>query len=161
MIDGMVVREMSRRCSYDQQKLADLFDLLIRPTTLRANERSPHHEMVKTLWSRYLETGFLSARILEVLDEDNMHLVDKTAIIDLVETLPAKSFPVLSVHDCFRCHPNNANDLRRQYNHILRDLAASNILQDIVLQLTGDPKMTVNKIGDFSQEILEANYALS
>lgn len=160
-LDGMVVREMGRRCTYDQDRIAALYDLLVRPTTLRANERSPHHQLVKTLWSRYAESGFLSARILEVLDEDNMHLVDKTAIIDLIMTLPHKSFPVLSVHDRFVVHPNRANDLRKQYNQILADLARSNVLQDIVLQLTGNPRTKVNKIADFADKILEANYSLS
>lgn len=159
-LDGMVVREILRRCNYDLTKLHALLELLARPTTERANERSPNHDLVKHLWELYQRSGFLSARILDLLDEDNMHLVDKARIITLVNTLPNKPFPVLSVHDCFRVHPNYGNDLRRQYNQLLFEIAESNLLTDIVNQITGSD-MVVNKGTSFANEILSANYALS
>ena len=49
-----------------------------------------------------------------------------------------KSFQVLTIHDCYGCHPNYMNDLRRNYNHILANMHRSNILQDILRQLYND-----------------------
>lgn len=160
-IDGMVVREMLRRCTYNAEKLIDLMKLLSRPVVTQVvGEYSPHEELVKTLWSHYEKTGFLSVRILEVLDELNIHLVDQQVIMDMIKTLPDHPFDVLTVHDCFRVHPNYANDLRQQYNQILHDLAKSNVMASIASQICGE-EITVSKYGDFSDQILEANYALS
>lgn len=60
----------------------------------------------------------------------------------------------------FRVLPNYGNDIRRQYNRILSDIAASKILESIVSQIKGHHE-PVGKAGDISQDILESNYALS
>lgn len=99
-IDGMVVREMLRRCSYDPKQIENLLELLTssKPAyklkTLRQKD-----ELVQTLWDRYLVSGFLSARLLDLLDENNIHMVDLEPIKELIMSLPEKPFQVLSVHD--------------------------------------------------------------
>ena len=60
----------------------------------------------------------------------------------------------------FRCLPNYGNDVRMQYNQILHDISKSNLLEFLVSQITGR-KITVQKMGNFSDQILESNYALS
>lgn len=60
----------------------------------------------------------------------------------------------------FRCHPNYGNDLRRQYNQILHDMAQSDLLGFIVSQIAGS-RQTVHKYGKIADRILETNYALS
>ena len=100
MIDGMVVREMHRRCSYDQEMLTELMDLLMNQAK---HEGSSHgrakDKLVQTLWTNYKYSGFLSARILELLDTKNIGLVDPEIIKKLVLSLPVKPFPVISIHD--------------------------------------------------------------
>lgn len=60
----------------------------------------------------------------------------------------------------FRVHPNYGNDLRRQYNQILSEIAASDMLLFIVNQLDSD--ITTVQLGDLdAQEVLTAEYALS
>lgn len=61
----------------------------------------------------------------------------------------------------FRCHPNYGNDLRRQYNQILSDIAKSNLLSFILSQVLGQ-EFTAGKLdNDMWQDVLEAEYALS
>lgn len=66
-----------------------------------------------------------------------MGLFDDEVIRDLVRSLPEKPFTVISIHVCFRVHPNHGNDLRRQYNQILSEIAASDMLAFLVSQVTG------------------------
>lgn len=159
-IDGMVVKEMSRRCSYDLDKVLELMELLTTEIAYRPLLNRPKDQLVQTLWDHYQRTGFLSARIIELLDADNLLLVDREVIRKMLLSMPEKPFPIMSVHDCFRCHPNYGNDLRRQYNQILHDLSASTLLYDIVNQIS--PRhIPVVKYQDFTSKVLEANYALS
>lgn len=61
----------------------------------------------------------------------------------------------------FRCHPNYGNDLRRQYNQILSDIAKSDLLGYILSQVLGQ-EFSAGKLDDsLWQDILETDYALS
>lgn len=160
-VDGMVVREITRRCRYDADKIKRIqFGLKSGYIFPKSTMERPEDELVIKLWDHYMVSGFLSARILELLDEENLWWVDKDVILALIDTLPKKPFDVLSVHDCFRVHPNYGNDLRRQYNQILSDIAKSNLLQYIVSQIAGE-ELDVQRYGFLDQQVLEANYALS
>lgn len=160
-LDGMVVREMLRRCSYKADRMLALLDLLTTSQPLYMPTRIREQDtLVKTLWDHYQTSGFLSARILELLDEENLWLVDPEPIKALIATLPDKPFPVLAVHDCFRVHPNYGNDLRRQYNQVLHEIAKSDVLAFIASQISGQ-KEQVNKLQDIADRVLQAEYALS
>ena len=100
-IDGLVVREVLRRCNYNAARMEMLLELLTsgrplyEPTRIRAKDST-----VRTLWANYRTSGFLSARILELLDEENLWLLDDLEPVkELIATMPEKPFPVLSVHD--------------------------------------------------------------
>ena len=82
-----------------------------------------------------------------------------TPIIALIGTLPGLPFPVLSNHDCFRVHPNYGNDLRRQYNPTLHEIAKSNFPGYTAGQIVSE-EIVVAEYADSSNQILEANYAL-
>ena len=158
-IDGMIVREMGLRCNHDPRTVNYVLDVLAnRPCAdlIQGNDK-----LVKELWGHYKDCGFLSARILDYINKDNVHLVDKAVIYDLIATFPKKPFEVISVHDCFRCLPNYGNDLRRQYNILLASIAKSDLLSFLLSQITG----RIVKIGKLDDkmylDVLEANYALS
>jgi len=161
-IDGMVVREMYRRCSYDLKMMERVLNLLANSGgawDYRPDAKSA--DMVQTLWDHYEETGFLSVRILDYLYEDTMWIVDEKVIQDLINTMPLKPFEMISVHDCFRCHPNYGNDLRRQYNVIMADINDSKILPVMASQVAKQ-NIKANKVGTIPREvILNANYTLS
>lgn len=156
-IDGMIVREMVRRCSYDKNRIEAVKKALEHSGKSQKREED---KMVMILWNHYQKSGFLSARILNYLDSMNMGLVDAKIILDLIQTLPAKPFNLLTVHDCFRVHPNYGNDVRRQYNQIMHEIAKSDLLAYVVSQIVGYT-VTVDKKGKIADEILESNYALS
>lgn len=164
-IDGMLVREMVRRCDYSDAKVKHLYSEIMAIKlgavpygTGSATDRDS--TLVSTLWGHYKETGFLSARIIDCLHMHNLYMVDLDTILDLLNSLPAKPFKVLTIHDCFRCLPNYVNDLRKQYNYLLAKLARSNLLSSILSQIMGR-NFQVGKLEDLHDEILKTNYALA
>lgn len=159
-IDGMVVREMQRRCNYDSIHIEKLKCLAYVGGGGR-NTRRHQDKMVQTLWDRYQESGFLSARILSYLDIENFGLVEPMPLTCLLDSLPKKPFEVISVHDCFRCLPNYGNDLRRQYNNLLAEIAESEMLSSIVSQITGRTIQAGKLDPHLGRDIRETNYSLS
>lgn len=156
-IDGMVVREMNRRCNYNPVTIARLKQEMF---SKNMSMNRPRDQKVIELWKRAEESGFLSARILGYLDRDNAGHVDPKAIMKLIQKLPKRPFEVLSIHDCFRCLPNYGNDLRIQYNTILSEIAGSSLLAYLVSQILGKT-INVRKYGDIQADVLQTNYALS
>jgi len=159
-IDGMVVREMLRRCNYDRDLIAAVRELCdIGPSEYPLI--SGNYEMVTELWNHYEKSGFLSMAIVPYLDPNTIALVDRQVVADMLDTLPKKPFQVMTVHDCFRCHPNYGNDLRRQYNQILSDIAKSDLLGFILSQVLGQEFSAGKLDNDMWKDVLEAEYALS
>lgn len=162
-IDGMIVREIIRRCDYDVEVYTELAEMLMQETWLPASSHTKFtkdDEMVQTLWSHYQQTGFLSARIIDHLTMYNVYMVDYSVILKLLKSMPKKPFKVLAVHDCFRVHPNYGNDIREQYNNLLSLLANSTILDSVLSQAT-QKSWYVPKFDHIVTDIKDANYALS
>lgn len=157
-IDGMIVREVHARCDYDLDRLMEVYDIVMVGSVKKRLTNEKDH-MVKLLWEHYENSGFLSARILNYLSVDNAGWVDLFCIEKLLLSMPQLPFKVMSIHDCFRVHPNNGNDIRRQYNQVLSEIAGSILLSFIASQIVGYA-LPVNKLSDLSAKILEADYTL-
>ena len=106
--DGFVVREMVARCDYDVNQVSKVIELLMGLEINRAGEsgqgaairtKSKNARMVQTLVDRYKDSGFLSVRILDYIDEDSIHLVPREPLAELVKSLPDQPFSILTVHD--------------------------------------------------------------
>lgn len=96
-IDGLIVREMVRRCDYDPKDVTRILSAMREP--IKPQKDNDHSDMVYKLWKLYKESGFLSARILQHLRADNLSLIDSyEPIKELIESLPKKPFKVASVH---------------------------------------------------------------
>ena len=156
-IDGMIVREILARCNFKKETITKVINSL---DSIEKGKNRDSDKMVQTLWSHYKKSGFLSVRIINYLDKQNMGLVDPYEIAKLLKSMPEQPFQIMAIHDCFRCLPNYGNDLRIQYNIILSQIASSNLLSFIASQITGS-FCPVNKFGDISDKILKANYSLS
>lgn len=163
-LDGLIVREIVRRCSYDPNQVAKITDLLAEDIGCYSKAtRTPDDKMVVILLDHYNETGYLSARILDHLNEDNIgHFTGMMSVLsELIQSLPTKPFSVVPVHDRFGCLPHYGNDLRLQYNLQLKMIAGSDILSSIISQLIGR-RIQIGKLDPtLPADIMEANYALS
>lgn len=157
-LDGMVVREISRRCMYNPTRINNIRNLLNQTNKLEHDEST---EMVLTLWDRYKASGYLSARILDYLTARNIGNVDYAVIKELVDSLPKKPFNILTIHDCFRCLPKYGNDLRQQYMLQLFYIAKSNMLEYLLEQIVGK-KIQIDKLDpNMHKDVLTAEYAIS
>lgn len=164
-IDGFIVREMTRRCSYDMDVVNAAMYAVIHHGHDEAVEYEglpdKNTEVLLTLWEHYIKSGYLSARILDHITDCNARYVDRQRIIDLIDTLPTRPFDLLCIHDCFRCLPNYGNDLRKQYNLQLALIAKSDMLAFILSGVLDKP-ITIEKPNpDMWLQVLNADYALS
>lgn len=160
-IDGYIVRELSRRCMHNPEQVLRVKTALcyFGDSTVEDTESA---RMVQTLWNHYEKTGMLSARILDYLDEDTVGLLpDRQPVWELIYSLPRKPFQVLSIHDCFRVLPHYGNDLRRQYNNLLAELAKGDLLNAILTQITGREILIPKTEPEMWKDIKVTNYALS
>lgn len=100
MLDGMIVREITRRCSFDPAQVAQVQQALALPyreTRLGGNNRAQDRLLIQ-LRDHYRASGYLSARILDCIDDLNTGLIDPEPIMDLIDSLPKKPFKVISIH---------------------------------------------------------------
>ncbi len=159
-IDGMVVREITSRCHFNPDHVKSITRWLneVRGGTSTSRDID---KIVMRIAELHKDSGFLSARVLQYVDAANMGHLDQNALRSLVQSLSAKPFQVLSIHDCFRVLPNYGNDLRLQYNTLLTELAKSDLLSFLLSQIIGR-YITVDKLDPkMYEEIMDANYALS
>ena len=168
-VDSYVARTMHRRLNHDPQVLAYASDLLETEVLERAmgNPMEPYtaegmfdyyvqlfdqSQMADCVIFPYLEPG--NVRMLS--DE---HLRKLNHIAGLMEK--HKPFELVTVHDDFKCHPNNVNHMRFMYKEILAELAESELLSWImrsILKCEGTYKKLSNNLGDF---IRASNYGLT
>lgn len=163
-IDGMVVREMGRRCNYDWDHVHALSHLFFQGardlgcSTMRKKDLS-----LLRILALHDNTGFMSAVIFEYLDKDNaghLSIKAKSDLCALIDKLPNRSFDLICIHDCFKFHANYGNDVRSQYIEIMAELADSQILSSIASEISGK-QIPVNKLSSgLSHKIYNSEYAI-
>ena len=161
-VDSYIVRELTRRCDYDKEQIMRVKVALCAAEGGTPDMEDPDTQMVSTLWNHYLKTGLLSARIFDHLNEDSVSVItDRAVVWRLIYSLPKKPFKVMSIHDCYRVLCNYGNDVRKQYNLLLAELAKGKLLDHIVSMVLGRP-IALGKIDDdLWKDVVETNYALS
>ena len=155
-IDGMIVREMNRRCNYDKDLLTKA-QLLVRR---ELSKRSPLSTTVDTSnFISLVEADNIVKGKTNAVDYTNSDLLRIDYLIGM--SLAHQSFSLVCVHDEFKAHANNMNHLRRHYIEIFAELGDSNLLADILTQVNGSP-VTIDKVTPYiSTLIRQSNYALS
>lgn len=158
-VDAFIVREMGRRCDYDPAKIERVRQALATGSGVADSRKG---RMLQTLLKLAKFSGFLSARVLDYIDETTVgHLQDRQSVSLLIDSMPAAPFKVLPNHDCFRVLPTYGNDVRLQYNVLLTHLAYSDMLNYICTQLTGRRTNFQKADTGFFKDIIDANYSLS
>jgi len=167
-IDAYILRSVIRRCNYD----ADIIRVAVSAITQEILQRSIHKEIghsslpeVQKYIDLYNTTGIADIVILDYLTvSDFVDLSDKhlRALNNVLNSmLTHHSFSIITIHDDYKCHPNNMNQLRFHYKNILADLANSSLIDAILSSLSGIQK-TIPKLSYLlAQKIEKSNYALS
>lgn len=170
-IDAYVLRSMQRRCGYDamiteyaleclQEEQGDRRLGLITELTVHEINQPHHVYMERFEASRMVDAVLLpyinSHSVRELTDLHIEKLIDLCGLL-----LSHKPFDIITVHDEFKCHPNNCNQMRRHYNEIFAELAESTILEDIFMQVCGRMPTYENKDPSLPAMIRASEYSLS
>lgn len=156
-IDGMVVREMGRRCNFDRNQVEKI-RLMVSGGTRTDRKKDAALMRVLALADKH---EFFSAVVLEYLDEQNYGLLTTAQcqkLQDLLSTM-IKRFELLAIHDCFRFLPGYGNEVRQHYINILAEISDSNMLTYIAADITGTVRQARTK--SISHLIRQSEYALS
>ena len=70
-------------------------------------------------------------------------------------------FQLTHIHDCFVFNPNHLQEVTSTYRQIMAEIANSDLLADILSQITGGNVTFVKDSNNLSQYILNSNYMLS
>ncbi len=160
-IDGMVVREMCRRCNYDWSQLEEVASLIHSylkgsPSSINANHR---------IDALAIDSGFVSLVGVEYVNKDNIHEFSVEYLERLLElclnTMQHKSFPLITIHDEFKAHANHIQTVRQVYADIMAEIADSDMLEILLTDITGQHVPVTKYSTDLGQLIRESEYALS
>jgi len=162
-IDAYIVRSMVRRCNYNAEILAKSEKIL--HNVKLAQSGVTKNNSLNVFIERFSATNIIDSTILSHLTVENVKSLSQKHINGLkilIESMKKhKPFEIVTIHDEFKCHPNNLNHLRQHYLNLLCELSKSTVLDDIFSHLYGK-KITYQKISsDLSKKITHSNYALS
>lgn len=138
--DGLIMREMVRRCNYDARKAFDTYNLLLGVTTV---EGGVSQEFEKAMFlldkSEFIPTNIIKA--INTTEEVNAlpEWAKEKLIGRLYLMLKYKPFDILVVHDCFKVNANNGNYIRYWYKEIMAEIAESDMLYFLCGQLPNNP----------------------
>ena len=160
-IDGLIVREMCRRCNYKKVALGKAKALLLRRLSQRANNGVHLCDMQK-LSSRH---NFVTLSEMEEVTWKQVQYFDFDYVEKLLtlvnRSLSRPSFPLITIHDEFKCHPNYMNTVRQTYIDIMAEIAESTMIEAILSEIAGAPVTIIKFSHNLGDLIRQGNYALS
>lgn len=164
-VDAYILRCIHRRCNYDREMVQNTYRLVQSSMQYSENETLDIEGKVAYYITQYERSGIADVVILPYLDSLNVYglsLIHRQTLLEIMEGMLAyKPFEVVTIHDEFKCHPNNMNHLRQQYINVLAELAESNLLDDLLSQLHGSAGSFKKLTPDLGNKIRMSNYALS
>ena len=117
-------------------------------------------------WYKFNPLGLfeITAKVGGVEKEDET-LMLWVSIIHSIDAYVARevihrcAFDIITIHDAFRCHPNNAHKMKKVYKEILAEINESRLFEDILQQITGQE---VTSLGTdiTTEDIMKAKYAI-
>ena len=166
-MDAWLLRSMHRRCNYDRrmaERAALIIEAELIERSLGASRSLCACEKTAYYVRRYEQSTLADIVILPWLTEDSVEALSTEHLRALAGILTGmlqyQPFELVTVHDEFKAHANNMNWVRWQYREILAEIAESNVIDDIVSQIHGEP-MSFNKLSfNLPAQIRGSNYAL-
>jgi len=108
---------------------------------------------------QYAYTDYSSSGNGRHLAPNIIHSVDGWIAREMVKRA---SFPLAHIHDAFTAHPNNMGAVCDLYRSILAEIAESDVLQDILRQVTGNQRLVYRKLGkSLASDIRKSVHMLS
>lgn len=171
-VDAYVLRCIHRRCNYDPSVVETAYVALLAEKDLRdtygvqpCGSLNPDSKLAYYL-EQAQRSGMVDVVVLPYIKDgkDTQYLPTEylEKLLTIVEgMLQYTPFPVVTIHDEFKCHPNKMNHLRQQYINVFAELAESRLLDDILSQIHGIPGTFVKLSQDLGDHIRNSNYALS
>jgi len=169
-VDAYVLRCVHRRCNYDGFMVDAALDAIYGELCVPRLGNKPTTPLVAgTKLAYYVEqyerSGMADIVILSHLTPSNvsqlstLHLEQLRNII--LTMLVHAPFPIVTVHDEFKCGANHMNHLRKHYINVFAELAESNLLSDLLSQIHGVPGTFTKLSNNLGTLIRGSNYALS
>jgi DNA-dependent RNA polymerase len=167
-VDGWILRSMHRRLNYDWEVATEA----ARAIEIELIERSMGEQCMGVCFydtlnyyvDQYDRSTLADIVILPYLNEGTVqylsteHLQALARI--LVGMLQHPPFELVTVHDEFKAHANNMNQVRWMYREIMAEIAESEVLNDLLSQING-VQGTFQKMNfNLPELIRKSNYAL-
>lgn len=169
MIDAYVLRSIHRRCNYSRAAAIEAQAAILGELDLRyrgyTDQVTGAQEKLAYYIAQYERSGIADITIMPFIkdgrDTQFLSTLHLDRLANIIEGMLAyKPFPVIAIHDEFKCHANNMNYLRQQYINILAELADGDLLSDIMSQVYGVQGTYPKLSKDLGDKIRGSNYAL-
>lgn len=91
-----------------------------------------------------------------------IHSIDGWMVREMYRRAQDQEFHLLTIHDSFWASPNFMDNVRQNYLDILIEIADSNLLENILREVTGNTSLVLSKTTTtLSKHMTKAEYALS
>lgn len=171
-VDAWILRSMHRRLNYDLDQTKYVDQCIEMELVQRSIYGDPTREAILEFMGpkiqyyidQYTRSTLADAVILPHLDQATVTCLSTEhlqALAKIVQgMLQHPPFELITVHDEFKAHANNMNQVRWMYREIMAEIADSNVIDDLLSQITGVPG-TFNKLSfNLGDQIRKSEYAL-
>ena len=167
-VDAYVLRSLIRRCNYDPGVVIPALYAIQGELLQRLSTGEPAKQTLcnvfKTYVNRFEACGIADISLIPHLDEHNVNALSTEHLRALSVTLNQmrthEPFPIVCIHDEFKTYPDTMNHLRMHYKEIMAQIAESNLLNDLVSQITGKPSRIKKLSTTLGDKIRLSNYSL-
>lgn len=168
-VDAYVLRCIHRRCNYDRHTLEVVLDTIQNELGIpRLGEKPSVQSIGDKLGyyiDQYVRSGMADVVIMPLINRITVKMLSTSHLEKLRDIMNSMlmhtPFPVVTVHDEFKCGANHMNHLRQHYINVFAELAESNLLSDLLTQIHGTPGVFKKLSNDLGAKIRGSNYALS
>lgn len=169
-VDAYVLRSMHRRCNYNAELVQQCavviqIELMKRLVGGSSTVLDTSKHVLAYFIAQYARSTVSDVVILPYLDSEAASMLSTKHLKSLSRTvndmLKSKPFELLTVHDEFRAHANNLNQVRFHYKEILAEIAESDLLADLLNQICKTQGTYTKLSNTLGNKIRQSSYALA